>query len=98
MVYPKSMFDDMQLTQYKPGKWELVKLWFLEPDYYGDEYGRTGYVQWRDRVLGVEKYQLDQRYGRIVHEVVPRVETRDWVDDFSDKLDAWVARLPWMKQ
>ena len=58
---------------------------------------RTGYVQWRDRVLGVEKYQLDQRYGHIVHEVVPRVETRDLVDVLSDKLDAWLARLPWMK-
>lgn len=92
MVYPKSIFDDVVLIQHKPSKLDYITSWFTEPDYYGDEYGRTGYVKWRDRVLGVEKYQLDQRYGRIIHEIVSRVYVRCWVDDVEDKIDAWVDK------
>lgn len=84
------------MTLSKKTKIERIGEWFNKPDVF-DEYFRTGFVQWRDKFFGVERYQLDQRYGRKVHTVVLKTETRDWVDDFSDDLDAAIAKLPWMK-
>lgn len=68
------------------GAFDKLYKFLKERDHY-DYYGRTKYVQWRDNFFGVEDYQLDQRYGRVIHEVVPHVHVRDWVDDFEDWID-----------
>ena len=51
-----------------------------------DKYGRTYYEIKRDAFFGVADYQLDQRYGRIQHEVVPRKYEPDFVDKFDEVL------------
>lgn len=52
-----------------------------------DRFHRSKVQSFFDRILGVSEHQLLVRYGMVVHEVVPRVVERDWVDDFEDWID-----------
>lgn len=79
-------------------KW--LSKWF-DPDH-KDEYNRSKYAQKRDKLFGVEKYQLEQRYGHIQHKVVANVpEPRNFVHKVEDWCDAkfgWLYHKPTPQQ
>lgn len=93
-----------QQNSYTPDRyttldWLDSKFAFFQEKVEGDEYGRSGFQLWRDRLTGVSQHQLDQRYGLLVHEVVPHTpEPRNWVhvvDAWCDKIvERYGAKLP----
>ena len=85
----------MNTTAYTPERY-LNRDWldktfdFFQVRLKDDPEGRTGYRKFVDKVTGVSKHQLDQRAGRLVHEIVPHVPEEPnfvhWVERYCDKL------------
>lgn len=79
---------------YKKRDWlDKVFDFFVRP-LEDDEYGRTASQKYSDLLTGVSKHQLDQRYWRIVHEVVPqKPEPYNFVQLVEEKCDKYFGYM-----
>lgn len=79
-------------AQYKKKDWLDNVFAFFQDPVEGDANCRTGAMIFADNMTGVTQHQLDQRAGRVEHEIVAHVEEArnfvTWVEEQCDKLVA----------
>lgn len=71
---------------------EMARNWFEPLE--GDEYGRSRFQADCQNLLGVEEYQLHQRYGLNEIKVVePEPYVSGWNDWVDDRLDSFLSNF-----